>query len=158
MVFDLTAKSCFWCSSRQGQSGHKYLLGCPSKVYQDLDRVKYIPKDKVIFQQDSAPPNTSHKTQKRLEINIPDFWPKDMWSLSSPEQSPTDFSICAYVEDKACSKFHNSIEAQKVSIIRDWNKMLLEYVRFRPRIQEVIANNGSHIEKFLYNMYFESFM
>ena len=98
-----------------------------SNIYLDVLHVhvkpciesKYTSEDNVIFQQVGASPHMPRKTQNRLEDNIPYFWLKDIWPLSSPDLSPLDFSIWVNVEGKSCSKLHNKIEALKKSITRE---------------------------------------
>lgn len=111
----------------------------------------YGSEQKYLYQQDGAPAHTAKKTQRWLIDNMADFWSKDMWPPSSPDANPLDFSIWAFVEEKACKQSHASVSALKGSIQREWKAMTPDYIRkvcarFRPRLEAIIAADGNHIE------------
>lgn len=104
----------------------------------------------VVFQQDGAPCHTSNRTQAWLTENL-NFWSKELWPPSSPDLNPLDYSIWAYVQAKACETPHPSVDSLKSSIRKAWNSMPASYIttvcsRFRPRLEQVIENQGGHIE------------
>ena len=105
----------------------------------------------IVFQQDGAPAHTSKVTQKWLEKNIPDFWPKELWPPNSPDLNPLDYSVWWHVERKACAKPHSNVDALKASISKVWAAMDSDYIvttcaGFRRRIEAVIEAGGGYFE------------
>jgi len=106
--------------------------------------------DNVILMQDGAPCHTAKSVQKWLADNI-NFWPKDMWPPSSPDLNPLDFSIWANIQSKACNCQHPNLDSLKAAVEEHWNNMSDDYItkvcsKFRPRIEAVIAAEGSYID------------
>jgi hypothetical protein len=104
-----------------------------------------------VLMQDGAPCHTSKKTQKWLEDNNVKFWPKEIWPPNSPDLNPLDYSIWAYIARKACQRPHPNIESLSSAIKSAWRTMSPKYIRttcsrFRTRLEEVVANEGGHIE------------
>lgn len=104
----------------------------------------------VVFQQDGAPCHTSKRTQAWLAENL-NFWSKEFWPPSSPDLNPLDYSIWANIQAKACETSHPSVDSLKSSIRKAWASMSASYIttvcsRFRPRLEQVIENQGGHIE------------
>ena len=46
-----------------------------------------------VFQQDGAPVHNAQVTQTWLTSNLPDFWGKEVWPLSSPDSNPLDYYV-----------------------------------------------------------------
>jgi hypothetical protein len=108
-------------------------------------------KGDYVLQQDGAPCHTSKRTQKWLADNGVKFWPKEIWPPNSPDLNPLDFSVWAYVARKACRQPHSNIESLQASVRSAWRTMSPAYIRrtckkFRPRLEQVVTNNGGHIE------------
>ena len=103
------------------------------------------------FQQDGAPAHTANVTQAWLRREIPDFWAKDEWPPSSPDLNPLDFCAWGILERNACAKAHTSLEALKLSLKREWDKIPQEVFRnaidsFPSRLNRVISAKGGYIE------------
>ncbi|QQP36141.1 Uncharacterized protein FKW44_021141, partial [Caligus rogercresseyi] len=67
------------------------------------------------------------------------FWDRNTWPSNSPDFNPCDY-YC-----------HNSIEALKNSITREWNAVdPAEVIRacksFRDRMEKMVAAEGGHTE------------
>jgi hypothetical protein len=62
------------------------------------------------------------------EENI-NFWPKDVVPSSSPDLNPLDFSLCVYVQSKACDRQHPNIGDLKSALSEAWSDMPASYVR-----------------------------
>ena len=104
-----------------------------------------------VLMQDGAPCHTSKKTQKWLEDNNVKFWSKEIWPPNSPDLNPLDFSVWAYVARRACRQPHPNVESLSSAIKSAWRTMSSKYIRttcgrFRTRLEEVVANEGGHIE------------
>ena len=54
---------------------------------------KHFKNKEFIFQQDSAPSHTSNRSQEWCQVNFSRFWSKELWSPSSPDLNPIDFSV-----------------------------------------------------------------
>lgn len=113
---------------------------------------KEFRNEPYIWQQDGAPCHTARMTQKWLQANMKNYWPKEMWPPNSPDLNPLDFSIWAFVENLSNKRSHGSVASLEASIKLAWTKMSEEYISrvcqsFRRRLEAVIAANGGHIEE-----------
>ena len=68
-----------------------------------------------------------------------------------------DFCVPSFLETKACSVAHTSVEALKRSLVWEWAKMPQEHYRaavdeFQRRLDMVIHVKGGHIEKWGYRL------
>ena len=75
------------------------------------------------------------------------------WGMgpSSPDLNPLDFRIWSYLESKVSTLHHQSLEALKVKLRKEWAKILQKVIRdsckaFSKRLQLVIDADGGHIE------------
>ncbi|QQP49152.1 Uncharacterized protein FKW44_009695 [Caligus rogercresseyi] len=84
-----------------------------------------------IFQQDSAPAHIALRTTNLFNSHGITFWYWNTWPSNSPDLNPYDY-YC-----------HNSIEALKNSIAREW---MLACKCFRGRMEKMVAAEGGHIE------------
>ena len=114
-------------------------------------KANFNAKTKIIFQQDGAPAHTAKRTQIWLKSNLPDCWDKEIWPPSRPDLNPMDYSVWAWIEERACSKPHGSVTSLKSSIKKEWSLMSEEYIktvcsRFRHRVEAVIAKDGGYFE------------
>uniref|UniRef100_A0A914CM25 Uncharacterized protein n=1 Tax=Acrobeloides nanus TaxID=290746 RepID=A0A914CM25_9BILA len=72
--------------------------------------------------------NLHARTVNRI-INVTDFIQVDIspqrnngeWPPNSPDLNVMDYSIWSILEAKACSKFYQSIEVLKKSLVKVWN-------------------------------------
>ena len=63
-----------------------------------------------------------------------------------------DLCVWSFLEKKACSVSHTSVEALKRYLVREWAKISQEHYRaavdkFQRRLDMVIDVKGGHIEK-----------
>ncbi len=72
------------------------------KIVRPWVKCNYGQGANYVLQQDGAPCHMSKKTQKWLVENKLKFWPKEIWPPNSPDLNPLDYSIWAYVAQKAC--------------------------------------------------------
>ena len=103
------------------------------------------------FQQDSAPSHKSKSTQSFCKTHFPDFISTSEWPSNSPDLNPLDYSIWSYLETKACSTPHKSLDSLKASLIKAWNEMPADYLRavidaFPKRLKACINAKGGHFE------------
>jgi len=103
------------------------------------------------WQQDRAPPHTSNKAQKWCDEHFKAFWPKMLWPPSSPDANPLDFAIWGWLEARACSVPHTSVDALKAAVNTEWANMPADFIKrscasFRPRLEAIVAAQGGHIE------------
>lgn len=104
-----------------------------------------------LFQQDGAPAHTANRTQNWLRANVPDFLSKEEWPPSSPDLNPMDFCVWSVLEKNACGKPHQTVEALKRSLQREWAKLSMDVVRAAvesttKRLKEVVKLKGGFIE------------
>ena len=103
------------------------------------------------FMQDGAPSHTAKVTQEWLKNSFPGFLTKEEWPPASPDLNPMDFSVWNYLQTKVGRVEHQNIEALKSSLIKEWDKMPLSYVRasaraFTGRLRLVVKADGGHFE------------
>ena len=63
------------------------------------------------------------KTQEYLKENMANLSGKDMRPPKSPDLNSREYSIWAYMEQKAYKKPHPSLDALRAIIARNWNKI-----------------------------------
>lgn len=136
-----------------------YWLRIGAKEYQDVLKEMVLPwvesnypERNYVFQQDSAPGHKARTTQQWLKENFYNFWRHELWPPSSPDLNPLDYGIWGYIESRACAIPHPSVDALKASVEREWTAMPEGYiskvcVAFRPRLEAMVAGEGSHFEK-----------
>ncbi len=148
-----------------GSNGHKcpiVFVGAGERVnvvtYQDLLRQHLVPwiqqtytGGSYVFQQDLAPAHTARTTQQFLKETMTEFWTPANWPPYSLDLNPLDFSIWSILQEKVQATPHTSLAALRWSITRQWNRMLLAYVRrtcssFRRCLEAIMAKNGGYIE------------
>ena len=61
--------------------------------------------------------------------HFPKFWSEEIWPPSFPDLNPMDFCVWSYLETKACSVAHTSVEALKLSLMLEWAKLPQEHYR-----------------------------
>ena len=74
----------------------------------------------------------SHAKKKNSEWcsrHIHKFWNEEMWPPSFPDLYPMDFCVWSFLETKACSVAHTSVEALKRSLVQLWAKIPQEHYR-----------------------------
>lgn len=104
------------------------------------------------FQQDSAPSHKARETQIFLQENVPSFISSQQWPPYSPDLNPMDFSIWSILEAKVSTKKYVTVDALKIALRREWNKIPADHIRaaceaFSVRLDAVIRAKGGHIEQ-----------
>lgn len=104
-----------------------------------------------VFQQDSAPAHTACIVQSWMEDDFDMFWPKEIWSPSSPDANPLDYCLWGVVEMQANKCRHPDVDHLKAAIVQEMGNLPRTQVvkaceRFRPRLEAIIAANGGYIE------------
>ncbi len=79
------------------------------------------------------------------------FWPKDIWPLSSPDLNPHDFFWWGTIERFTKATPHPNVDLLKTSISKVWADFSEETITkacssFCGQIEAVIAASGGHIE------------
>lgn len=103
------------------------------------------------LQQDSAPAHKAKTTQQWCKDHLPDFITAAEWPPYSPDLNPMDYSLWSILEARACNKRHQSLEALKASLRREWHRITLEELRaaalnFRKRLKLCVDAQGGHFE------------
>ena len=120
-------------------------------------------KNEWTFQQDGAPSHRAVETQEWIEQNFPDFIKVDShwganpavkgdWPPNSPDLNVMDYFVWPYLQSKACSKPHKSIEALKASLVKEWDEVPQEMIQkaidnFPKRLKKCIDANGGHFDE-----------
>ncbi len=89
--------------------------------------------------------------QQFLKETMTEFWTPGNWPPYLPDLNLLDFSIWSILQEKVQATPHTSLAALRWSITRQWNRVLLAYVRrtcrsFRRRLEAIMAKNSSYIE------------
>jgi hypothetical protein len=94
-----------------------------STTYLDMLELFAVPQiggNNVIFQQDGAPPHFSNVVREFLDVNFPLRWIGKggwkQWPPRSPDLTPLDFYLWAYVKQTVYSETINDIEQLKQRI------------------------------------------
>ncbi len=126
-------------------------------VYLDLLKQHVVPwiqanyqPGEFIFQQDSAPPHASNRTQEFLKQTVR-FWDKSIWPPSLPDLNLMDYYWWGVVEPISNASAHPNLDSLRAAITEAWGQINTEDIRkavrrFRPRLEAVIEAEGGHIE------------
>lgn len=111
------------------------------------------------YQQDGAPSHKAMQTQNWIRENFPDMITVDNhwkrrngeWASCSPDWSVLDYFVWPYLQSKACSKPHKSINELKDSLLREWNQIPQDMIQkaiddFPRRLRKCIDACGSYFE------------
>lgn len=103
------------------------------------------------FQQDSAPAHKAKTTQAWFRSNNIEFISSEEWPSGSPDLNPLDYNIWNYIEEKACSKPHRSLESLKKAITKAVREIDMNFVRnsiddWPRRLRSCIQARGGHFE------------
>jgi len=93
------------------------------KPFQKDDLKELYPNGDGILQQDSAPSHASKKTIDFLTKENIRFIPPAMWTPSSPDNAPLDYSIWHYMEVKLKKRKVRTLQGLKRTLTDIWNKM-----------------------------------
>ncbi|CAM1326495.1 Uncharacterised protein r2_g3551 [Pycnogonum litorale] len=128
---------------------------CEEILNPTLTEIKSKSPD-CIFMQDGAPSHTAKHTVVYLNNNCSSFISPQEWPPCSPDLNPVDYFVWSALERLV---YHDGVEIQNVNdlrrrILRAWqelpqdsiNKAILKWPR---RLQEVVNQNGGHIEPFI---------
>ena len=86
-----------------------------------------------------------------IEVDISPKRNNGEWPPNSPDLCVEDFSLWSILENEACSKPHQSIEALKKSLVKAWNAIPQEVIDravddFPKRLKKCIDAQGGHFE------------
>uniref|UniRef100_A0A914D892 Transposase n=1 Tax=Acrobeloides nanus TaxID=290746 RepID=A0A914D892_9BILA len=106
-----------------------------------------------VFQQDGAPSHRAEETRDLVRDIFPEYIEVDISPKRNNGEWPCveDFSLWSILENEACSKPHQSIEALKKSLIKAWNAIHQEVIDravddFPKRLKKYIDAQGGHFE------------
>ncbi|GBM39592.1 hypothetical protein AVEN_154103-1 [Araneus ventricosus] len=88
--------------------------------------------------------------QEWCKAHFPDMISSAEWPPYSLDLNPMDYSVW-YLESRACSKPHKSLNSLKQSIRLEWDRLKVEDLRpiaenFNKRLRLCIAAKGGHFE------------
>lgn len=69
-------------------------------------------------QQDGAPAHNGKKVQEFISVNVPEFWPNDIWPPSSPDTNPLDYYVWIICEKEVNKQPHGN----KQNVMMSTNK------------------------------------
>ena len=106
-----------------------------------------------------APSHKAIETQDLIKDSFPEAIEVDIspkrdngdWPPNSPDLNVLDYSLWSILENEACSKPHQSIEALKKSLVAAWNKIPQDVIdkavdNFPKRLKKCIDAQGGHFE------------
>ncbi|KAI6649873.1 Histone-lysine N-methyltransferase SETMAR [Oopsacas minuta] len=108
-----------------------------------------------VFQQDGAPAHTSKLSQQWCQLNLPNYWAKEVWPGNSPDLSPIE-NLWAYVKNElselpAASNLDllkNQLKNVWADISPDLLKRLMDGMPARMR--KCIDLNGEHFHAVIF--------
>lgn len=130
-----------------------------SEDYIEVLRTKVIPwmrevagNRPFVFQQDSAPAHKAKRTKTFLKQEGIDFWSPKQWPPNSPDSNPLDYAVWSHVQRKACQTRAPNLQILRRRVSAAWRALSQEEIRafcmrFRSRLQKVVAARGSYFEK-----------
>ena len=88
---------------------------------------------------------------KSIKKKISEIIGDSLWSPSSPDFNPLDYTIWGVLENKTNESSKLIIGSLKTDIQEEWNKMHEEFIlkackSFLRRVDTIILKNGGHIE------------
>uniref|UniRef100_A0A914BWX2 DDE-1 domain-containing protein n=1 Tax=Acrobeloides nanus TaxID=290746 RepID=A0A914BWX2_9BILA len=120
----------------------------------------YLLVDHIESVQDGAPSHKAIETQDLIKDSFPEAIEVDIspkrdngdWPQNSPDLNVLDYSLWSILENEACSKPHQSIEALKKSLVAAWNKipeyLVKLYTSFQgPFMQTVVKSQEASTEE-----------
>ena len=109
----------------------------------------------ALFQQDGAPPHTSHDARNLLQDIFGENWigkhGRPNWPARSPHLTPPDFFLWGYVKDKVFKSPVNNLRQLKRRIklsVRSVTVEMIEKVlkNLENRLDAIIRQGSGHIE------------
>jgi len=88
-------------------TGEAYLRFLQEELPRLLEDVPLNTRGRIYFQDDGAPPHSSHEIRNFLNYRFPGRWigrsgPHN-WSARSPELSPLDYCVWGWMKELVCS-------------------------------------------------------
>lgn len=135
-------------------------------VYRDFLRTKVLPWTRRtyrgqhwVWQEDGASSHKAIATRDLVKNIFPEVIDVDIspqrdngeWPPNSPDLNVMDYSIWSILENEACAKTHQSIEALKKSLEAAWKKIPQDVIDravddFPKRLKKCIDAGGGHFE------------
>ena len=117
-------------------------------------------QERIIFQQDGAPPHWSLSVRQWLNDTLPGRWigrgsARDdrlsAWPPRSPDLSPCDFFLWGYIKSLVCVSKSADIQELKQRICDAFSTITAEMrknvmLEYKERLHEVLENGGSHVK------------
>ncbi len=139
-----------WIDGTMNAAKYKSIL--VRKVFPILDATYGM--GNYIWMQDGASVHTAKIILSYLKnrLGSKGFWSKGIWPPNSCNLNPLDFSVWNHVDRRANNVYHNSVNAMKAAVDRDWTNMDKDYVinvckRFRAKLEACKAAEGGIFEK-----------
>lgn len=111
--------------------------------------------NKIIFQQDGAPPHFSKEVRAWLDASFPGRWigrrGPISWPPRSPDLTPCDFALWGHLKQLVYAKPLKDLKSLQKAIKAACASLPLEFfersmLSFRERLNLIIENGGEHIE------------
>lgn len=104
-----------------------------------------------VLQQDGAPSHRAANTVAFLNALGVNFIEPTLWPPNSPDLNPVDYAIWGALEQKVYRHLIKNVDDLRTAISYEWQRMSLRMINrsideWRTRLQQVVHNNGGHIE------------
>ena len=135
-------------------NGQSYLHMLQNFFIPELQQVRGL-LQRVVFQQDGAPPHFALNVRAYLDQTFPDRWIGRVgpfaWPPRSPDLNPLDFYLWGHVKTAVYRTKPRSIDELKQRISDALAAIPVGHLRnafreFERRVRLIIANNGAHVE------------
>jgi len=108
-----------------------------------------------VLQQDGAPSHQAANTVAFLNARAVNFIEPTLWPPNSPDLNPVDYAIWGALQQKVYRHPIKKVEDLKTAISHEWQRMSQRMINrsideWRTRLQQVVLNNGGHIEHSLH--------
>lgn len=135
-------------------NGQSYLLMLQNFFVPELQQTRGL-LQRVVFQQDGAPPHFALGVRNYLNQTFPDRWIGRAgplaWPPRSPDLNPLDFYLWGHVKTAVYRTKPRSIDELKQRITDTLAAIPVRHLQnafreFERRVRLIIVNNGAHVE------------
>jgi len=104
-----------------------------------------------VFQQDSAPADSTRETIELLTMEITEFIPPTLWPPNSPDLNSVDNKVWSVMQEKVYKKRIEDIDELHARILTAWDEMDQHNIdaaikQWRTRLRTCIKAKGGHYE------------